>query len=152
MGSYHLAQCNVGRVLQPLEHPDMAEFVAALEPINAIAEATPGFIWRLEDEDGASSSYVDIPGNDDPLLIINYSIWEDLKSLKHFMFKSGHAAYLRRRSEWFEKVDRPTSVAWWVPAGSIPDVGEAYRRVVQLQERGPGETAFTVGRPWPPPE
>ena len=129
----------------------MAEFVAALQPINAIAEATPGFIWRLEDEDGASASYVDIPGNDDPLLIINYSIWEDVESLEHFMFKSGHMAYLRRRSEWFEKTESPTSVAWWVPAGSIPDVGEAYRKVMQLQEEGPSESAFTVSRPWPRP-
>ena len=151
MSGYHLAQCNVGRVLQPLEHVDMAEFVAALAPINEIAESTPGFVWRLEDEDGASSSYVEIPGNDDPLLIINYSIWTDVESLKHFMFKSGHMAYLRRRSEWFEKSDLPTSVAWWVPKGSIPDVGVAFEKVLQLQERGPTESAFTVSRPWPSP-
>jgi len=129
----------------------MAEFVAALGPINALAENTPGFVWRLEDEEGASSSYVEIPGNSDPLLIINYSIWEDVESLKHFMFKSGHMAYLRRRGEWFEKLERPTSVAWWVPAGSIPDVGVAFQKVFDLQQHGPTESAFTVSRPWPAP-
>lgn len=147
---FHLAQCNVGRVIQPLDHDDMAEFVAALDPVNAIAEASPGFVWRLQDDDGQSSSYVDIPGSEDPLLIINYSIWEDLDSLKHFVSRTGHVAYLRRRREWFEKLDVPTSVAWWVPAGTIPDVGEAYRRVRHLQEHGPTESAFTLAKPAPP--
>lgn len=149
--SHHLAQCNVGRIRKPLEHPELAEFVAALGPINALAEASPGFVWRLEDEEGQSSSYVDIPGSDDPLLIINYSIWEDLESLKHFVNKSGHIAYLRRRREWFDKLDVPTSAAWWTPAGSIPDVGEAYRRVLYLQAHGPTETAFPITKPWPRP-
>lgn len=148
---FHLAQCNVGRVLQPLEHEDMAEFVAALDPINAIAESSPGFVWRLKDDDGQSSSYVDIPGSDDPLLIINYSIWADLDSLKHFVNRTGHIAYLRRRREWFEKLDVPTSVAWWVAIGAIPDVAEAYRRVLLLQEQGPTQEAFTLARPAPMP-
>lgn len=149
--THHVAQCNVGRVIKPLEHEDMAEFVAALEPINAIAESSPGFVWRLTDDDGQSSSYVDIPGSDDPLLIINYSIWESLESLKHFVNKTGHVAYLRRRREWFEKIDLPTSVAWWLPRGEIPDVGEAYRRVTHLQQHGPTEEAFTLNRPFPRP-
>lgn len=129
----------------------MVEFVTALEPINALAEATPGFVWRLQDEEGHSSSYVDIPGSDDPLLIINYSIWEDLESLRHFMYKSGHVAYLRRRQEWFEKLDVATSAAWWIPSGTIPDVSDAYRRVVHLQENGPTEIAFPVSKPFPEP-
>lgn len=148
---HHLAQCNVGRVVKPLEHPDMAEFVAALEPINAIAESSPGFVWRLKDDYGLSSSYVDIPGNDDPLLIINYSIWLDVDSLEHFMHRSGHVAYLRRRREWFEKSDVPTSAAWWVPVGSEPDVGDAYRRVVHLQQQGASEWAFPINAPCPQP-
>ncbi|MGB8362362.1 MAG: DUF3291 domain-containing protein, partial [Acidimicrobiia bacterium] len=110
--THHLAQCNIGRVHKPLDAEEMAEFVAALEPINALAESSPGFVWRLKDEDGLSSSYVDIPGNDDPLLLINYSIWVDVESLQHFVNKSGHIAYLRRRMEWFEKSELPTSAAW----------------------------------------
>lgn len=129
----------------------MDEFVSSLDPINSIAEATPGFVWRLEDDDGGSSSYVDIPGNDDPLLIINYSIWEDVDSLKHFMHKSGHVAYLRRRGEWFEKSELPMSVAWWVEQDTIPGVDVAYRKVLQLQREGPSESAFTVAKPWPKP-
>jgi len=149
--TFHLAQCNVGRVIHPLEHHDMAEFVNALAPINAIAEASPGFVWRLKDDEGQSSSYVDIPGSDDPLLIINYSIWEDLDSLKHFIHRTDHVAYLRRRREWFEKLDVPTSVAWWVPSGLIPGVTEAYRQVLAIQEHGPTEEAFTLARPAPMP-
>lgn len=148
---FQIAQCNVGRALEPLDHPDMVEFVAALEPINAIADTSPGFVWRLQDEDGQSSSYVDIPGNEDPLLLINYSIWEDIDSLLHFVNRTGHVAYLRRRREWFEKIDSPTSVAWWVSAGTIPDVGEAYRRVLHLQEHGPTEEAFPLTKPFPAP-
>lgn len=149
--TFHVAQCNVGRVIRALGHADMAEFVAALDPINAIAEASPGFVWRLKDDEGQSSSYVDIPGSDDPLLIINYSIWEDLDSLKHFVNRTGHVAYLRRRREWFQKLDVPTSAAWWIPAGTIPDVGEAYRRVLHLQKHGPAQEVFTLAKPAPMP-
>ena len=150
-GRHHLAQYNVGRVHVPLEHPDLAEFIAALEPINAIAESSPGFVWRLKDEDGQSSSYVRVPGVEDPLFIINYSIWEDLDSLKHFIHKSGHMAYLRRRREWFEPNQLATSVAWWVPLGEIPSVGEAHSRLLHLREGGPSEKAWPLTRPWPAP-
>lgn len=149
--SHQLAQCNIGRVLKPLEDREMAEFVAALAPINALAEASPGFVWRLTDEEGASSSYVEIPGSDDPLLIINYSIWDDVESLREFMYRTDHMTYLRRRSEWFERLGKPTSAAWWVERDVIPDVGEAFRRVLHLQEHGPTESAFPVSRPWPRP-
>ncbi len=149
--AYHLAQYNVGRVHASLDHPDLAEFVAALEPINAIAESSPGFLWRLKDEDGQSSSYVRIPGVDDPLFIINYSIWEDLESLKHFIHKSGHTAYLRRRREWFMPDPKPTSVAWWIEAGVVPEVSEAHARLLQLREVGPSEGAWPLNRPWPAP-
>lgn len=151
MSDHHLAQLNVGRVHRPLDHPDLAEFVASLEPINAIAEASPGFVWRLTDDDGQSSSYVEIPGNDDPLLIVNYSIWEDVASLNHFVNKSGHVAYLRRRREWFEKIAEATSVAWWVPAGEIPSVPEAFERLRHMREHGPTEHAFGLAKPWPKP-
>ncbi len=151
MKLFHLAQYNVGRVHSPLEHPDLAEFIAALEPINAIAESSPGFVWRLKDDEGQSSSYVRVPGIDDPLFIINYSVWEDLESLKHFIHKSGHMAYLRRRREWFEPNPEATSVAWWIEAGSIPMVGEAHARLMRLREHGPSKDAWPLNRPWPAP-
>ena len=152
MGDHHLAQCNIGRVRKPLDDPDLIEFVSALDPINAIAESTPGFVWRLKADDGQSSSYVDIPGSDDPLLIINFSIWEDIDSLKHFMHKTGHVAYLRRRTEWFQPSEHPTSAAWWIRAGTVPSVGEAFRRVILLQTDGPTQEAWPLTKPWPKPE
>ena len=130
----------------------MREFEMALDPINAIAEATPGFVWRLTDDGGQSSSYVELPGNDDPLLIINYSIWEDLESLKHFIHKSGHMAYLRRRREWFEAIQAPTSVMWWIPRGEVPTVSEANDRLSHLREVGPSQHAWTLAKPHPAPD
>ena len=149
---HHLAELNVARLREPLDHADTAEFVRVLEPINAVAEATPGFIWRLTDDDGSSSSYVELPGNDDPLLIVNYSIWADLESLKHFMFKSGHASYLRRRREWFQPMDEAATVLWWVPAGTVPPLGEAHPRLELLRANGPTEDAWSLNSPFEPPK
>ncbi len=148
---HHLVQLNIGRLNQPLDHPDSAEFVAALGPINALAEATPGFVWRLTDDDGQSSSYVRLPGEDDPLMIVNYSIWADLEALKHFMFKSGHASYLRRRREWFEAADEAVTVCWWAPAGTRPGLDEAYERLLHLRANGPSETGWPLTAPVDPP-
>ncbi len=151
MSDFHLAQYNVGRIRSPLDHPNVAEFIAALDPINALAEASPGFVWRLTGEDGQSSSYVEVDGIDDPLLIVNYSIWNDLDSLKHFIHRSGHMAYLRRRLEWFEHSEEATSVAWWIPAATIPEVSEAHRRLIHLRELGPTATGWPLTKPWPRP-
>lgn len=148
---YHLAQCNIGMLIQPLDHPDTSEFVDGLDPINAIAEASPGFVWRLTDEGGGSSSYVVVDGMDDPNLIINYSIWEDLESLKTFMFETHHVDFLRRRQAWFKPPTEATSVCWWIAAGDIPPVDEAYRRVLLLQENGPTEQAWPINSPFPKP-
>ncbi len=149
--THQLAQLNIGVLNQPLDHRESAEFVAALDPINALAEATPGFVWRLQGEDGSSSSYVELPDNDDPLLIVNYSIWADVESLHHFMFKSGHAVYLRRRREWFAASSEATSVCWWIPAGTIPELAEAYARLLRLRSDGPTADAFPHNRPFPAP-
>lgn len=149
--THHLAQYNVGRLRRPLDHDETAEFVAALEPINAIAEASPGFVWRLQDDSGASSSFVAVKGIDDPLVVVNYSIWTDLESLQHFMYKSGHASYLRRRTEWFERTSDATAVCWWIPAGTIPHVDEAQRRLERLQADGPSVEGWPLREPHPPP-
>lgn len=150
--TFHLAQLNVGRLNQPLDHPDTAEFERALGPINALAESSPGFVWRLTDDDGQSSSYVRLPGEDDPLLIVNYSIWEDVESLRQFVFKSGHASYLRRRREWFEKPTEAVTVLWWTPAGTIPTLAEASERLDRLRADGPTAEAMSLNRTFPPPD
>ncbi len=151
MTDWHLAQLNLGLFRAPLDDEEMAEFVAALDPINAIAEASKGFIWRLKDDDGGSSSYVEVPGRAGPLWAPNMSVWEDLDSLKHFMYKSGHASYLRRRTEWFQKPDDPINVLWWVPVGEIPTLEDAVKRLDYLIENGPSDHGWSLGKPFPPP-
>ena len=147
MDGFHLAQLNIGRLNHPLDADETAEFNLALGPINALAEATPGFVWRLQDDDGQSSSFVRLPGEDDPLMIVNMSVWVDLESLKHFMFRSGHAMYLRRRREWFERSEEATSVCWWIPSGEIPDLADAHRRLLHLRANGPTATGWPVNDP-----
>lgn len=144
---FHLAELNVARLRRPLDAPENAEFVAALEPINALAEATAGFVWRLTDDDGQSSSYVTLPEIGDPLVIVNYTIWQDLTSLRHFVRRSGHGMYLRRRREWFERPAAATTVCWWTPAGTIPGAGDAYRRLEQLRRHGPSVDGWPIDQP-----
>lgn len=151
MSTHHLAQLNLGLFRAPLDDPAMAEFAAALDPINAIAESSPGFVWRLTTEDGGSSSHVEVPGRSGTLWAPNLSVWEDLESLRHFMYKSGHASYLRRRNEWFQRPDHPINVLWWLPAGEIPTLADAVRRLDHLTEHGPSEIGWPLTAPMPPP-
>jgi hypothetical protein len=141
--AWHLAQFNIARLLQPLDHPATAEFVANLDRINAIAEAAPGFVWRLKDDDtGLSSSYV--RAYEDPMVIINFSVWESPEQLQEFVYRSDHTAFLRRRREWFEKMGEAYLVCWWVPGGYVPTVEEAVERLERLRAEGPSDEAFTL--------
>ena len=99
-------------------------------------------MWRLRAADGASSSFVDVPGVDDPLWAPNMSVWETRDALTHFMYKSGHASYLRRRAEWFQRPDGLINVLWWSPAGEIPTLEDAVRRLRHLEQHGPSEHGF----------
>lgn len=135
----------------PLDAPEMREFADALDRINAIADASPGFVWRLEDDDGGPSSNVEVPGATDPLPASNLSVWTDLESLWGFMYRTDHAAYLRRRVEWFRKEATPMTVAWWIPAGQTPTLEDALRRLDHLREHGPSDTGFPLGRRIPAP-
>lgn len=152
MPDHQLAEFNVARLRRPLDHAETAEFVAALEPINAIAERTPGFVWRLVDDEGQSSSYVRIPGVDDPLLIVNYSVWRDVESLRHYVYRSGHASYLRRRREWFEPPSEASLVCWWTPAGEVDDLATAYARLQRLRREGPSPDGWSLNDPRPRPD
>ena len=126
--------------------------MAALDPVNQIAERSPGFVWRLTDDNGRSSTFVRIPEIDDPLTIVNYSIWSDLTSFKHYVYKSGHSSYLRRKNEWFDAVDRPSAACWWTPAESKPDVQEAFRRLEHLRNHGATEMGWPPNKPIPAPD
>lgn len=139
---WHLAELNVARLRQPLDHPDTAEFVAALDAINALAESSPGFVWRLTDESGHSSSYV--RADDDPLVIINLSVWESPDHLHEFVFHTAHTPFLRRRREWFERMPDVFLVCWWVPVGHVPTVEESLERLGRLRREGVSDDAFTL--------
>lgn len=146
----HLAQLNIARLLRPLDAAENAEFVAALAPINAIAEATPGFVWRLQDANGASAITISIDGVEDPLVVPNFSIWTDLDAFRHFVYKSGHQTYLRRRREWFAPMAEAHHVCWWIEAGARPTLDEAWARLEQLRRKGPSDDGWTLDRPIDP--
>lgn len=152
MSQFQLAEYNIGRLVHPLDNTESAEFLAALEPINALAEATPGFVWRLKDDDGHSSSFVAGPDADDPLLIVNYSIWADLESLQHFIYKSGHGSYMRRRREWFVPSTQASTVCWWISANTTPELSDAHARLIHLRDHGPSETGWPLNKPIPAPQ
>ena len=149
--SYYLAQLNLGLFVAPLDADEMAEFVAALDPINALAESTPGFVWRLKDDQGGSSSFIDVPDMDNPLWAPNMSIWTDLESLRHFMYQSGHASYLRRRTEWFQVPNQPITVLWWIPEGETPTLKNAIKRLSYMAEHGPSDAGWPLTKPFERP-
>ena len=143
----HLAQLNIARPRAPLDHPIMAEFMANLARINALGDASPGFVWRLQD-DGGNATALEQPFGPD--LIVNMTIWQDVESLRAFAFRSEHVSFLRRRAEWFEKLAGPPTVLWWVPAGHRPTLAEAKARLDQLAQAGPSPAAFTFARAFGP--
>src|SRR5260370_10577488 len=123
---YHLAQINISRLVAPLDDPKIAEFVAQLEPINALADRAPGFVWRLQSESGNAT---DIAYSDDPFIIVNMSVWESIEALREFAYKSGHVQVFRDRAQWFEKAAKPMYCLWWVPAGHRPTLAQARDRL-----------------------
>jgi hypothetical protein len=145
-----LAELNIARLRQPLDDVANTEFVSVLGVVNQLAELSPGFVWRLQGEDGQASSY--IKASDDPLVIVNLTVWEDVESLRHFTYRSGHGAYFRRRREWFQPADDATMVCWWVPAGQTPTLDDAMRRLELLRRDGPSLEAFSFADPLPPLE
>jgi hypothetical protein len=149
MTKLHLAQVNIARMRGALEDPVMREFVARLEEINALADGSPGFVWRLQ-TDAGNATY--LRPYDDERIIVNMSVWETVEDLRNYAYRGGHAEALRRRQEWFEKLDTPVVALWWVPAGHIPSIDEAKKRLAHLQERGPTPFAFSFRSLFPPDE
>lgn len=145
--TYHLAQVNIGRIRAPLDTPRLAGFVAALEPINALADATPGFVWRLQTEDGDATA---IRPFEDERLLVNMSTWESIEALGDFVYRSAHTEVMRRRREWFEHMQVYLAL-WWAPAGHRPSVEEAKERLSHLEAHGPTPFAFTFKTVFPPP-
>jgi hypothetical protein len=148
MGGWHLAQVNIAVLLAPIDSEQLRGFVEMLDPVNAIADAAPGFVWRLQTEDGDATS---IRAFEDDRIIVNLSVWETPEALGDFVFASRHLEVLRRRREWFDKMATAYVAMWWIPAGTIPTVEEAKARLEVLEARGPSPEAFTLREPFPPP-
>jgi heme-degrading monooxygenase HmoA len=148
MTGFHVAQLNVGRSVAPIDDPIMAGFIDRLADINALGERSPGFVWRLQGETGNATT---IHAYDDPRMIINLTVWESIDDLFAFAYRSEHVEVFRRRREWFEKHDGPSLVLWWLPAGQLPTVAEARRRLDLLAANGPTPEAFTFKARFDPP-
>ena len=144
---WHLAQLNVGRSLEPLDSPTLAGFMEALDPINALADAAPGFVWRLQTDAGNATDIKALP--DDPLFILNLSVWESFEALGDFVYRSDHVRIMRQRAQWFERMTEAIVVLWWIPAGTVPTVPEALDRLELLRREGPTPAAFSFRSAFP---
>ncbi len=136
--SLNLAQLNLAQMTMPADHPDMSDFIGNLDRINAIADKSPGFIWRYTEEDYSASQAVFGPN-----MLVNMSVWESIEDLTEFTYKSPHLAIYKRRKEWFTKMDSPHMVCWYVEEGNIPSLEEARARIKHLQSHGETPYAFT---------
>lgn len=146
---WHLAQVNIGRLRAPVDDPLIADFVAGLDQINALADRAAGFVWRLQTEAGNATAIR--PAEDDELLAINMSVWESVEHLADFVYRSAHVAFMRRRHEWFERYTSSYMALWWVPAGTLPTVPEALERIAHFDQYGATPVAFTFKKRFAPP-
>jgi hypothetical protein len=147
VSTFHLAQVNVARARGEIGDEVMAGFVARLADINALADRTPGFVWRLQTEDGDATA---VRPYKDRRILINLSVWADLGSLREYVYRSEHASVMRRRREWFERFERIYVALWWVPAGHRPSVAEAVERLAHLERHGATPFAFSFAEPFAP--
>jgi hypothetical protein len=148
MPDYHLAQINIARLLHPIDDPRIASFVRELDSINALAEQSPGFVWRLKSPEGNAT---DIAYNDDPFVILNMSVWASIDALKDYVYRSRHLDIFKQRASWFEKMSKPHYCLWWVPAGHTPTVAEARARLEHYQQHGSTPHSFWFSEPHPAP-
>ena len=135
----HLAELNIGRLLHPLDDPRMADFADNLDRVNGIADRSEGFVWRLKGDSGNATG---IQAFDDPRIIINISLWDSVEALERYVWQTVHKRFYGRRHEWFDKMDGPYFVMWWVPSGHRPTVQEALERLQSLKDNGPNDFAF----------
>lgn len=150
MARFHLAQVNIGRFVAPLDDPRMEGFRSQLDPINALADRSPGFVWRLQTEAGNATAIR--PMDDDERLAINMSVWTSLEALRTYVYESAHVGPLRDRKRWFEPMEGPILALWWIPAGHIPTVADGMDRLAHLKVHGPTAHAFTFRAPFPAPD
>jgi hypothetical protein len=143
-----LAQANIARMRAPLADPVMEGFRSQLERINALADRSPGFVWRLQTDEGDATA---VRAYDDERVLFNMSVWESLEALHAYVYRSDHVGPLRGRRAWFEPLSVPSLVLWWIPASHTPTVAEAREKLERLRELGPTAGAFTFRQPFPAP-
>lgn len=148
MSRYELAQLNIAAMKEPLESPLLADFVANLDRINALAEASSGYVWRLQTSEGDATALR--PLGDD--VLVNMSVWKDVQSLRNFVYRSAHTEVMRRRKEWFQSMGQAFMVLWWVPHDHRPSVSEAISKLELLRKNGPSEEAFSFRNAYPAPD
>jgi hypothetical protein len=135
----HIAQLNIGRFRYPTDDPRMAPFMANLDRMNALAERSEGFVWRLKDE---SNNATAIRPANDPTMAVNLSVWESVEALERFVWATAHKQFYNRKGDWFEKLSTPHFVMWPIPAGRVPGLAEAMQRLEHLKSRGDSDFAF----------
>ena len=133
----HLAELNIGKFKYPTSDPRMAEFMDNLDRVNAIAERSPGFVWRLK---GDNNNATDFRVGDD--MAVNLSVWTDAKSLEDYVFKTVHVQFYRKKAAWFDLMEKPHMVLWWVSEGHLPTLDEAYARLKKYESEGATAEAF----------
>jgi len=139
MPEFHLAQINIATMKAPLDSPVMAGFVSRLAEINALADTAEGFVWRLQTPEG-DATY--LRPYDDERILVNLSVWKSVDALKSYVYRTAHAELLRDRRQWFEHFQGAYLAMWWVPAGHLPGVDEAKKRLEHLTAHGPSQFAF----------
>lgn len=145
---WHIAQANIARLAMPMDDPRLADFYRELDRVNAIADAAPGFVWRLQGESGNAMALAPTP---DPQVALNMSVWEDAEALFDFVYRSAHTPVMARRREWIERWDGAYQVLWWIEAGTLPTINDALSRLWTLDRYGPSLHAFTFKTRFPAP-
>ena len=140
---FQLAQINVARMRASLTDPSMKSFVDLIDPINALADASPGFVWRLRDPNATLAG--------DPNILVNLSVWESIEALKEFTYRSGHIAPFRARSMWFEPYGSAHLALWWIPAGTTPSIEDGAARLAMRDRDGDTTASFSFANIFPPP-
>ena len=146
---YSIAQINIGRTLAPLTDPLMSGFVAQLDTINALADRSPGFIWRLQTPEGDATT---IRAYEDDRIIVNMSVWNSLEDLANYVYASDHRQVVKQRRQWFQRFDGPFMALWWLPQGHIPAIEEGKERLEYLRAHGETAYAFSFKKPFPAPD
>jgi len=149
MSAYELAQLNIGIIKGAMDSPVMADFAANLDRINALADRSPGFVWRLQSEEGDATA---IRPFENAYMLVNMSVWRDLDSLRNYVYSSAHVDVMRRRREWFQRMPEAFLVLWWVAKSHRPSVAEAIAKLEALRANGPTHDAFTFRQPFAAPD